>query len=87
MIPFELIIEGLKRKQMNTCKSCKYWNGGDKSTGECDKADITGYERNPKPKTDPTIFEIYADASDDTGMIVYLTTGCNFGCIHHSPKK
>jgi hypothetical protein len=65
---------------MKTCQTCKCWSVW--FPGECDKVGNIPATRNPA-----TLFDIYADAADDTGLHCGLKTGPEFGCIHHEEKN
>lgn len=67
---------------MGKCKDCaswvKYFNEGFKV---CDRWTDMDIEKDPE-----TLFEVGADAADDTNLSCWLQTGPDFGCIHFKPK-
>ena len=75
---------------MNICKNCKFW--GNEVTGTCSGTNGNIKRKRSTYHTDlefsidkPDGFDIYADASDDTGLESYLVTGPNFGCNNFKP--
>lgn len=63
---------------MNTCKTCKFWDGE-----ECLKVWHTD-DREPNIKENE--FEVNVRVSDDHGLIVKFLTGPDFGCVRHEEK-
>jgi hypothetical protein len=65
---------------MNRCRTCKFWG--------VDYDDVCDYPRTIMSDATPkTQFVIFAEADDESGLMAYLYTGPEFGCIHHSKKE
>lgn len=73
------------------CANCKFWTAHkNASTGTCDLPDSLGYDiktRKNEELKDPAGIAIFADATDDSGLIAELHTGVNFGCLKFTPTK
>lgn len=67
---------------MNTCDTCIFWKRDKNSViGECDFILDSDIRNN-----DNTTIEIKIDVSDDSGLMLTVKTGENFGCIKHKSK-
>lgn len=67
---------------MEKCKNCKYWsslvpNKNKIATGECHLTNSINGEKLAKQGEG---MDIVIDVNDDSGLIVSLITGENFGC-------
>ncbi len=67
---------------MSNCNTCKYWKPSYLRKGKmcCDFLDTITAE---KP---PSNVELEAWAHDDSGLMVELITGPEFGCVKHESK-
>ena len=71
---------------MGNCKDCKYWephNKRNKKWHTCGAASWVDYDE----KIEDGGVGIYADASDDSGLVCGLRTGPMFGCVKFSAKR
>ena len=66
---------------MATCDICKFWKRQNSSIGEC-----SFMLHSEIKKGDNTTIEIDIEVSDDSGLILTITTGEKFGCIKHEKK-
>ncbi len=69
---------------MNTCKTCKWWNGANQKNSYC------GLPMLEQFTFEPGGYRIPADAVyavDRGGDVAGLLTGPDFGCVHHEAKE
>ena len=62
-----------------TCKACKWWAVD--FVGICDFLNTIHAENAVATK-----FAVDVDADDDSGVVAYVCTGPDFGCIHFKEK-
>lgn len=66
---------------METCKTCRWWDGDGRHDGHCRKADMIGCTLAGVPLNSGGV------SVPMQGRFWWLATGPDFGCIHHQPKE
>jgi len=71
---------------MNTCKTCKFWDGDKNERGRICLNDRLCPIRPEHCGTD-SAYGSRSSGRDESESLSRVRTGPDFGCIHHEPKR